>query len=104
MDNFSFYLFLRGVRTGFERGDLQVSVPLSELDLAIQYVIGKEQQARGTLRLELSPEDIALLIRKYCGAEVYDRVFSEEPRDLSDKALSDMLSGTVAIIREKVGA
>lgn len=102
MNSFTFYLFLRGVRTGFEQGDLKVSAPLTELDLATQYAVGREQQERGTLRLDLSAEDIAQLIRKYCGEEVYERVLSDEPREISDKTLSDMLSDTVSIIRESV--
>lgn len=99
-DNFSFYLFLKGVKHGFDCGDLRISEPLSELDLAMQYAIGKEQTRRGTTEISLSSEDLASLIREHCGEEVYTRVFSDDPPELSDKALSDMLRDTVETIRK----
>ncbi len=71
--------FKRTVKRGFETGELKTEpeVELTELDLAIQYAIGREKTQRQDEELFLTTEDIAGLILKYCGKEVYDRVLSE---------------------------
>ena len=70
----SFEDFKRTIERGIERGEIQTEQPLTELEIAIQYAIGSEQEERGTEQLTLTVKDICLLVLKHCGADVYHRV------------------------------
>lgn len=72
-DELSFEEFVRRVKKGIEEGKLKINVDLNETDYAIQYALGrafKEENKR-----EFTYEDIAELVVKYCGEEVYNRAF-----------------------------
>lgn len=69
--------FKERVQDGIQSGALKLSKELSELDLAIQYAICMEMQARGVREMEIDSERIYHLIGKYCGDEVLERVFAE---------------------------
>lgn len=69
-----FDTFCKTIREAIATGRIKTAAQLSELDLAIQYAIGREQDARGTVQLTLTPADISQLIKKYCGKAVYARV------------------------------
>lgn len=73
----TFEEFKKIIAHGFETGELKTDTELNELDLAIQYAIGEEQSRRNDKKLELTTEEIATLIKKYCGEDVYSRVLSE---------------------------
>ena len=70
----TFDYFKATVAQGIASGAIKLSKPLSELDLAIQYALDEEMEARGAHPLEATAEDIAQLIIKHCGRAVYDRV------------------------------
>ena len=70
----NFAEFCRTIRDAIATGRIKTTAQPSELDLAIQYVIGREQDALGTVQLTLTPADISQLIKKYCGRDVYARV------------------------------
>lgn len=48
----------------------------SELSLALQYAIGEEMTLKGA-PLTATSAELAMLIRKHCGDEVYNRVLPE---------------------------
>lgn len=77
----TFEEFKSCIAQGLASGAIKTDVELTELDLALQYVIGKEQTARVEQGIKeellLTSEDLAALILKYCGKDVYDRVLSE---------------------------
>ena len=73
----TFEEFCKTIREGMASGEIKTSAQLSELDLAIQYSIGREQDARGSVKITLTAEEIALLILKYCGPDVYARVLPQ---------------------------
>ena len=77
----TFEEFKSCIAQGLASGAIKTEVELTELDLALQYVIGKEQTARVEQGIKedllLTIEDLAALILKYCGKDVYDRVLSE---------------------------
>lgn len=77
----TFEEFKSCIAQGLASGAIKTDVELTELDLALQYVIGKEQTARVEQGIKedllLTIEDLAALILKYCGKDVYDRVLSE---------------------------
>ena len=77
----TFEEFKSSIAQGLASGAIKTDVELTELDLALQYVIGKEQTARVEQGIKedlfLTIEDLAALILKYCGKDVYDRVLSE---------------------------
>jgi len=73
----TFEEFKSRIAQGLASGAIKTDVELTELDLAIQYAIGREKTQRQDEELFLTTEDIAGLILKYCGKEVYDRVLSE---------------------------
>lgn len=77
----TFQNFKTRIAQGLEKGEIKTDVELTELDLAIQYAIGEEQTKRIKDNIKedllLTNEDVAALILKYCGKEVYDRVLSE---------------------------
>ena len=77
----TFEEFKSCIAQGLASGAIKTDVELTELDLALQYVIGKEKTARVEQGIKedlfLTIEDLAALILKYCGKDVYDRVLSE---------------------------
>lgn len=77
----SFTEFKETVQSALASGAVKLSpsgTDLTELDLAVQYAIGEEMTAQGKGPLTLTAEDIANLILKHCGQEVYNRVLAEE--------------------------
>ena len=73
----TFTEFCERTRAGIARGEIKTSVELKDLDLAIQYAIGREQQARGGGELIITASEIYALIGKYCGADIQQRLFAE---------------------------
>lgn len=73
----TFEEFKARVQDGIQSGVLKISAELDELDLAIQYSLGMEMEAKGGPPLTISVDDIYDLIGKYCGAETRDRLFAE---------------------------
>ena len=70
----SFEEFCKTIREAIATGRIKTAAQPSELDLAIQYAIGREQDARRQVQITLTPADISQLIKKYCGRDVYARV------------------------------
>ncbi len=66
--------FCKMIRDGIATGRIRTAAQPSELDLAIQYAIGREQEERGSARMIITPAEVSLLIKKYCGRDVYARV------------------------------
>ena len=66
------------VEQALASGLIKIDVELDELDLAIQYAIGQEIHSKGVEVLYLKDEDIQFLIIKWCGLDVYERVFGKE--------------------------
>ena len=66
--NFVYYSIAKG-EIGLPEG-----VTLNELDLAIQYATGREQEAKGTTEITLTIKDIWDCIGKYCGEDVQKRL------------------------------
>ena len=56
---------------------LPENVKLNVLDLAIQYAVGKEQEAQGRKDITLTLTEIYNLIEKYCGKDVIQRIEKE---------------------------
>ena len=69
--------FYTQVRAGIAAGEIKTSTELNDLDLAIQYAIGQEQQARGCRELITDAAEIYALIGKYCGADIQRKLFEE---------------------------
>lgn len=69
-----FETFTRTIRDGIATGKIRTAAQPTELELAIQYAIGREQDKRGQVQITLTPAEIALLIKEYCGRDVYGRV------------------------------
>ena len=73
----TFEAFKATVQAGIARGELKTTVELNELDLAIQYAIGREMELTGQKPLTVTTAQIAELIKKYCGEDVYNRAMLE---------------------------
>ena len=73
----SFYEFCTIVRAGIARGEIKTSAELTDLDLAIQYAIGREMEERGGGELETTAEEIYHLIGKHCGVDAQSRLFPD---------------------------
>lgn len=73
----TFTEFCKNVRAGIARGEIKTSTGLTDLDLAIQYAIGREQQARGGEEITITAAEIYGLIGKYCGADIQQKLFDE---------------------------
>lgn len=65
------------VKDGIAKGEVKLSKDLNELDYAIQYAIGREMEAIGRTDLNLTAEQIAELVKKHCGEDVYNRAMME---------------------------
>ena len=63
--------FRKIIKQGFSSGEIKTSEPMTELDLAVQYVIGVLGELRG-YPLEITPEEIGHAINAYVGDWVYD--------------------------------
>lgn len=85
-----FKAFCEAIRDGIATGRIKTAAQPSELDLAIQYAIGREQDARGRVQITLTPAEIALLIKKYCGRDVYARV-ALDAEDAIEAAMDTMM-------------
>lgn len=73
----SFEEFKHIVYRGIAIVDLKPSVLPSELDLAVQYAIGREMDERGGPPLTVTTEDVCRLIEKHCGFVVYKKLVEE---------------------------
>lgn len=73
----TFTEFCESVRAGIARGEIKTSADLTDLDLAIQYAIGQEQQARDGGEITTTAAEIYGLIGKYCGADIQQKLFDE---------------------------
>ena len=73
----TFTEFCKSTRAGIARGEIKTSTDLTDLDLAIQYAIGQEQQARGGGEITVTAAEIYDLIGKYCGADIQQKLFEE---------------------------
>ena len=73
VDDMSFEEFVRRVKDGIAKGYIKLDVELNELDYALQYAIGRAM--RDEKKKEFSYEELAELVNKYCGSDVYNRVF-----------------------------
>lgn len=74
-DEISFEEFVKRVKKGIEDGKIKLSVELDERDYAIQYAIGRAFQDEQ--KRQFTYEEIAELVVKYCGMDVFNRVFSQ---------------------------
>ena len=68
--------FVNFVYYSIAKGEIRLpeGVTLNEMDLAIQYAIGREQEARGTAKITVTIKDIWNYIGKYCGKDVQKRL------------------------------
>ena len=73
----TFTEFCENIRAGIARGEIKTSTDLTDLDLAIQYAIGREQQARGGGKIIVTAAEIYGLIGRYCGADIQQKLFEE---------------------------
>lgn len=87
-DDLSFREFCLVTRAAIADGTIEVynkdsgeAVELSDLDLAVQYAIGKEQKERGAPKMELTVDDIYYLIGKHCGIKERARLLPDEDDD-----------------------
>ena len=79
--NITYDEFKSIIKQGISTGEVKVTIrggepELTELDLAIQYVLGCEFEKKG--ETEIAMKEIPELILKYCGKEVFESVFSGE--------------------------
>lgn len=72
-DELSFEEFVQRVKTGIEEGKITLSVDLDEKDYAIQYALGRAY--RDEKKREFTYDEIAELVVKYCGEDVFNRAF-----------------------------
>ena len=70
-----FESFCEFTRNAIDAGIIKLfpAIELDELDLAMQFAISKEMEATGNNTFTLG--EICELIWKWCGKEVYDRIF-----------------------------
>lgn len=78
----SFEEFCNITRKGIKNGIIKITdtntkenIELSDLDLAIQYVIGMEQEKSGNSKINLSIDKVYDLIGYYCGNDVREKLF-----------------------------
>ena len=72
--------FKKTVKEGIRKGEIVLlpKTELTELDLAVQYAIGAEIEARGIQKnFYVTAEEIYYLIIKHCGVDVCKRVLLE---------------------------
>ena len=74
-DELSFEEFVRRIKKGIEEGEIKLTVDLTEADYAIQYALGRAY--RDEKKREFTYDDIAELVVKYCGEEVFNRAFAK---------------------------
>lgn len=73
----TFEEFCKIVRECIANGEIKINSELTELDLAIQYAIGRKmEETRG--KLVVSSEEIFDLIGEYCGEDTQKRLFPDE--------------------------
>lgn len=73
----TFEEFCKIVRECIANGEIKINAELTELDLAIQYAIGRKmEETRG--KLVVSSEEIFDLIGEYCGEDTLKRLFPDE--------------------------
>lgn len=69
--------FLERVEYGFKSGELKTDRPLTEKELAIQYVAGVFYEEG---KKSFTAEEIAIGIKNYCGEDVFNKLFTEEEK------------------------
>ena len=76
MRDMTFEQFKDIIADGVGKGLIRSSYPLTELDLAIQFAVGREGESGG-YPMMLQVEEIAELIIKWCGKETYERIMED---------------------------
>lgn len=76
----TFEEFCKIIRECVANGEIKINSELTELDLAIQYTIGRKiKEMRGKEEnYVVSPEEIFDLIGEYCGEDTLKRLFPDE--------------------------
>ncbi len=59
-----FFEFLSNVRNGIDNGEIKLSKPLTDLDIAVQFAVGKIGEQRG-YPLNITAEEIASKVLEF---------------------------------------
>ena len=65
------------VRRGIKSGEIKTSAPLSEIDFAVQFAIGKIGEEKG-YPCDITTDEICIAIKKYCGVDITEEARHEE--------------------------